>query len=119
LEQKLSDKHMARLELISLYCEKTEDTLGSDEVYFVINGKQVGGVTTIQEAEGKDLRDISNIIFDRTAEIKLYDKDTGIFNNDDLIGSVTASSGQAGQGEMTGKFNRGGADYTLTWRVVA
>ena len=109
---------MARLELISLFCEKTEDTIGSDEVYFVINGNQVGGVNSINASESKDLRYISNIIFDRTAEIKLYDKDTGIFNNDDLIGSVTASSGQAGEGEITGKFNRGGADYTLTWRVV-
>jgi hypothetical protein len=110
---------MARLELISLYCEKTQDTFGSDEIYFVINGNQIGGVNSINETEGKDLRYISHIIFDRTAEIRLYDKDTGIFNNDDFIGSVTATSGQAGEGEMTGKFNRGGADYTLTWRVLA
>ncbi|NMG09132.1 hypothetical protein [Brasilonema sp. UFV-L1] len=110
---------MARLELISLYCEKTEDTVGSDEIYFVINGNQVGGVNTINAREGKDLRYISNIIFDRTAEIALYDKDTGIFNEDDLVGSVTATSGQVGEGEITAKFSRGGSDYTLTWRVLA
>lgn len=108
---------MAKLRLISLYCEKTEDNAGADEAYLVVNGRQVGGVNSINDREGRDLTYIEPILFTGSAEIRLYDQDTGVFDKDDFLGSLTATSDQAGQGEQRGRFNKDDADYTLTWEV--
>ena len=48
----------------------------------------------------------------------LHDRDTGVFDKDDHLGTVTASKAQAGKGEQQGKFTRDGANYTLYYEVV-
>ena len=110
---------MPRLRLISLYCQTTEDNTGADEAYLVVNGRQVGGVNSINDRQARDLTYIDPISFTTTAEIRLYDQDTGVFDKDDFLGSLTATKEQAGLGEQRGKFTQDGADYTLTWEVLA
>lgn len=109
---------MPQLRLISLYCEKTEDNTGADEAYLVVDGRQVGGVNSINDREGRDLTYINPIPFSSSTEIRLYDKDTGVFDKDDFLGSLMATVEQAGLGEQRGKFNKDDADYTLTWEVL-
>ncbi|HEY9672153.1 MAG TPA: hypothetical protein V6D11_11955 [Waterburya sp.] len=109
---------MPKLKLISLYCETTEDNTGADEAYLLVNGRQVGGVNSINDRQSRDLTYIEPIAFTTSAEIRLYDQDTGVFDKDDFLGSLTATSAQAGRGEYRGRFNRDGADYTLTWEVL-
>lgn len=109
---------MPKLRLISLYCEKTEDNAGADEAYLVVNGRQVGGVNSINDREARDLTYIEPISFTSSAEIRLYDEDTGVFDKDDFLGSLSATAKQAGQGEQRGRFNQDDADYTLTWEVI-
>lgn len=109
---------MPSLRLVSLYCEKTEDNAGADEAYLLVNGQQVGGVNSINDRESRDLTFIQPIPFSTTAEIRLFDEDTGIFDDDDALGTLTASSDQVGQGEQRGRFTEDEADYTLTWEVL-
>ncbi|WP_377482151.1 MAG: hypothetical protein P2A85_29130 (plasmid) [Microcoleus anatoxicus] len=54
----------------------------------------------------------------RSAEIKLYDEDTGIFDKDAHLGTATVGSDLAGKGEQQGKFTDDGANYTLYCEVV-
>lgn len=110
---------MPKLRLISLYCEQTEDNAGADEAYLVVNGQQVGGVQSINDREARNLTYIPPISFTSSAEIRLYDQDTGIFDKDDYLGTLNASSSQVGRGEQRGKFTEDDADYTLTWEVLA
>lgn len=108
---------MSNLRLISLYCEETEDNAGADEAYLLVNGQQVGGVNSINNRESRDLTYIGLIPFSTTAEIRLFDEDTGVFDDDDALGTLTADSNQVGQGEQRGNFTGDGANYTLTWEV--
>jgi hypothetical protein len=107
---------MPKLKLKSLYCETTEDSGGPDEAYFVVNGEQVWGAQSINDREPRPV-DIE-IDFSTSAEIKLYDEDTGIWDKDDHLGTVTATADLAGQGEQQGKFTEDGANYTLYYEVV-
>ncbi len=109
---------MPKLRLISLYCQTTEDNTGADEAYLVVNGQQVGGVNSINDREARSLTYIEPISFTTSAEIKLYDQDTGIFDKDDHLGTLKATASQAGKGEQRGRFREDGADYTLTWEVL-
>ncbi len=109
---------MSHLRLISLFCETTEDNGGADEAYLVVNGQQVGGVNSINNREARSLTYIQPIHFTSSAEIKLYDEDTGIFDDDDYLGTLMATSNQTGKGEQRGRFTEDGANYTLTWEVL-
>jgi hypothetical protein len=107
---------MPTLRLKSLYCETTEDSAGPDEAYLIVNGKKVWGIQTINDREPRPIN--KDVKFSTSAEIKLYDADTGVFDKDDHLGTVTVSSKLAGQGEQQGKFIEDGANYTLYYDVV-
>ena len=107
---------MTTLKIKSLYCETTEDNSGPDEAYLVVNGEQVWGAQSINDREPRPI-DIE-IDFSTSAEIKLYDEDTGIFDKDDHLGTVTVTADLAGQGEQQGMFTEDGANYTLYYEVV-
>jgi hypothetical protein len=107
---------MRKLKLKSLYCHKTEDTSGSDEAYLVVNGEQIWGDQPINDEDPRPIN--IELDFSKQVEIKLYDRDTGIFDRDDYLGTVTVTADQADQGEKQGKFTEDGADYTLYYEVV-
>lgn len=108
---------MSILKLKSLHCERTEDSSGPDEAYLVVNGSQVWGPQSINDREPRDVG--REIEFTSSAEIKLYDADAGgPFDKDDHLGTVTAVSDLAGQGEQHGRFTKDGAGYTLYYEVI-
>jgi len=107
---------MPKLKLKSLYCQTTEDSSGPDEAYLLVNGQQVWGDQSINDREGRPIN--KEVDFSTSAEIKLYDRDTGVFDKDDHLGTVTVSQALAGKGEQQGKFTLDGANYTLYYEVV-
>ena len=58
------------------------------------------------------------IDFTTSVQIKLFDRDTGLWDDDDHLGTITVDHTLAGQGEQQGKFTKDGADYTLYYEVV-
>jgi hypothetical protein len=107
---------MPKLKLKSLYCETTEDSGGPDEAYLIVNGQQVWGTQSINDREGRPVD--KEVDFTTSAEIKLYDEDTAVFDKDDHLGTVTAGSDLVGKGEQQGKFTGDGANYTLYYEVI-
>jgi len=82
----------------------------------LVNGQQVWGDQSINDREGRPIN--KEVDFSTSAEIKLYDRDTGIFDKDDHLGTVNVSKDLAGKGEQQGKFTLDGANYTLYYEVV-
>lgn len=116
-----SENYMPKLKLISLFCETTEDSTGPDEAYLTVNGRRVWGPESINDHETRGLDGVGEVEFTTSAQIKLYDEDSGIFgvDNDDDLGTIDAKSDMAGQGEKRERFTRDGANYTLTFEVKA
>jgi hypothetical protein len=105
-----------RLVLVSLDCRETEDWLGADEAYLRVHGVTVWGPQSMNDGDSLDIN--RSVPFSSTAKIRLYDADTGIFDNDDFLGEVTATASQANRGEQYASFTQDGANYQLTYRVV-
>jgi hypothetical protein len=103
-----------RLNLISLHCARKQDAIGRDEPQLFVDGVSVFGPGDMGRGETVDLRPRS-ALFAEVARIRLTEVDPG---PDDELGTVVASSSQAGQGAQLGEFSRPGADYNLTYEVV-
>jgi hypothetical protein len=109
---------MARLRLIQLQCNKTEDLLGADEAYLRVNGAVVWGPRNMQQGGIQALTAVPPIPFFGLSSVELFDQDTGgIFDPDDFLGAIAVSSQQVGQGPQLGSFTGDEANYTLTYEV--
>lgn len=106
-----------QIELISLTCHDTEDSFGHDEAYLTVNGVRVWGDVDMIEGSRAELR--TAVGFDQKALVRLYDADTGIWDRDDHLGTVTVKGSQVNQGTQEATFKEDGAKYTLTYRVVS
>ena len=82
-----------------------------------MHGDTVWGPQSMNDGDSLDIN--RSVPFSSTAKIRLYDADTGIFDNDDFLGEVTATASQANRGEQYATFTQDGANYQLTYRVVA
>jgi hypothetical protein len=107
---------MAKLRLISLACNTTEDNLGADETYLLVNGVKVWGAS-MNNNDVVDLSGVDDLDFRSRARVELYDEDSP--DDDDHLGIFYVRSGQAGRGEREYKFVEDEADYTLTYEVLA
>ncbi len=118
---------MARVQLVSLTCITPEDN-AADEAYLVAISNRnpppstvrtVWGPESINNSQSRSLRHVAPIPFDTSAEIQLFDQDSGLpGDNDDYLGSVFPNSTQLNKGEQRDSFNGHGANYVLTWVVV-
>jgi hypothetical protein len=108
-----------KLRLISLYCSTTEDDLGEDEPYLLVNGVKVWGAENpgLNNGDTADLSAVPVIDFGTRARVELFDEDSP--DDDDLLGRFYAGKSQVGQGELEYKFVEDDADYTLTYEVTA
>jgi hypothetical protein len=111
-----ADTDPYRVVIVSLRCLDTEDTFGADEAYIKVNDRTVWGPQSMNEDDALPINE--SVEFTTTAEIRLYDADTGIFDKDDFLGEVTASKDQVNQGEQKGTFKRDGAHYRMIYKVV-
>src|SRR6266513_1761853 len=100
---------MPKLRLISLRCDQTEDAFGGDEPYFTKNHHVViWGPGSINNGQQLDLQQIPKLDFSANLSVQLWDQDTGFLDPDDLLGSLTVSSADAGQGFKQYRFNGDG-----------
>jgi hypothetical protein len=106
----------AKLHLISLHCLKTEDIVGPDHAYLLVNGLKVWGPQALGNGDTADLRQVGAVPFTGSARLSLYDKDFA--DPDDWLGDVVISPSQAGRGERTAVFSQDGAHYVLTYTVT-
>lgn len=109
---------MPQLKLISIYCRETEDWTGADEALIKVNGNDTWR-GSLNDRQSKSLSSLPLIPFSSTARIELFDEDAGGPDNADFLGSVDVQAFEAGQGEKYPKFTEDGANYTITYEVVA
>ncbi len=110
---------MPKLKLLSLQCHQTEDNLGPDEPYLVVNQNVVWGPTSMGSGQSTTLQVVDPIEFAGNVGVQLFDQDTGFLDPDDLLGGISISGQQAGQGTRQGSFTGDGAIYTLNYEVLA
>lgn len=113
---------MPKLKLISLVCEATEDYSGNDEIYLLVKGRRVWGVSDMDTSppskKTKDLSGVALIDFTDNARLDLYDEDTGWLDDDDHLGTNYVYASEAGQGSKERAFTDEGASYRLTYEVL-
>lgn len=101
--------------LHSITCLTTEDWLGADEPYLLVNGRRVWGDSSMNDVESSRV-DVT-VTSTGTAWVHLYDEDAGWFDDDDLLGVLLIGEDQIGAGVQQGRFTLDGADYTLYYEV--
>jgi hypothetical protein len=106
---------MATLNIVTLFCLKTED-LGDDEAYLVVNGNLLCGPRKMRVGQTWFIN--KQVKFTNSLEIKLFDRDSGAFDSDDYLGTITVTSALKDQGEQIGSFRKDGANYNLYYNVV-
>ena len=104
------------LRLLTLSCERTEDTTGADEAYLEVNGRRVWAASM----NDGQLRNVDEEIeFAGSVSVALYDADgSTFFDSDDYLGRTRITTAEADTGEKEHRFSRDGARYVLTYRVV-
>ncbi|MET9337076.1 hypothetical protein [Nonomuraea sp. NPDC003804] len=103
------------IELISLTCNKKQDSVGEDEPQLFINGVSKFGPGKMGKGDTEILTGTTFEFFS-TATMELFDVDKG--SNDDFLGSVVVSSSEAGAGIQVEKFDHlNGAEYTIVYEV--
>jgi hypothetical protein len=104
---------MATLRLISLKCNRQEDSTGDDDTYIEINN---GGQFWKGRFDDGQSRTINkDFSFVSRADIRLYEYDQ--YDPDDFLGSHIVTRDEQGQGEKKVNFSASGASYDLTYIV--
>jgi hypothetical protein len=104
---------MARLHIRTLKCVKLHDPLAPDEPKLTINGSTVAGPLSMRKGAETTL----NAFWDFTSAVTvvLVEEDAG---PDDVLGSVTITESQIGDGVLEAVFNdKTHADYHMTYDV--
>ena len=110
-----STQAVARVRLLRLACQQTEDSTGPDEAYLKINGETVFGPVSINDGQTANIG--ISIPFDVVARVELFDEDSP--DSDDPLGVIIISEDEAGTGEKAQDFKEEGASYTLFYAVEA
>ena len=110
---------MPKLKLKKLKCVETEDFVAADEPYLVVDQNVVWGPGSLANGDTANLQSVDEIEFTGNVGVQLFDQDTGFLDPDDLLGGITIGSGQAGQGLKTASFTGDGANYVLSYEVLA
>ena len=110
------------LHLKHLVCYQTEDWwFDGDEAYITINGNSQWGIHKAKPGRvwHETTAPAMNqwFLFSSSARVQLYDNDTGIFDKDDLLGTLMVSANVGTN--QTFRFRQDGANYVLTYDVVA
>jgi hypothetical protein len=117
---------MPNLTFVSLECHKTDDVSEDDSIfdvgledepYLKVGHKKVwSGRMVIGNVE--DLSGVEPIPFEENIRVELWERDSGyVSGQDDLLGYVIIHASQIGHGEVSHKFKRRRARYTLVFKV--
>jgi hypothetical protein len=112
---------MATLKLIDLYCIETEDSLGADEPYLLVDGskKWSGSLNNGEHAPMVDKQgNPLEFTFNGAIDIKLYDSDGNHwYDRDDFLGSFRVTELDVVGGNPM-HFTLDGANYELSYTVT-
>ena len=107
---------MPTLRLSRLYCHRTSDGPGKDDIAIV-------GIDTPHIWKGKmsassGHNDLGLVWgFDNILRLAIYEMDGGLFGNDDLLGAINLDQSHVGSGQHIFTFTGHGSHYELTWQV--
>ncbi|MCB5292362.1 hypothetical protein [Arthrobacter sp. SO3] len=102
---------MPTLQLKLIQCHGTEDWTGPDESYLLIGGRKVWGSQSMNDGAQEPLTQVSGVPFENSLRLSLYDQDSGLWDDDDYLGSWVVWGGEHTQGEKEARFNGDGADF--------
>jgi hypothetical protein len=102
-----------RIDILLVRCIKAgADRAGTpDELFFTVNGQDIAFGRTISMQTGGVANVGLSANFNGTANVSLFDKDTGSGN--DFMGGFSASS----NGQQTRQVSGSGSIYEVTYRV--
>ena len=115
--QSSKECQMPQIQLKSITCEITEDFTGPDEAILIVNGTPVFGPFQINSSQTVDLSNVDSISFGLFATISLLEQDSGPFDADDHLGTISVANSQVDGGSQEGVFNLSGALYRLSYEV--
>src|SRR3954447_14132407 len=106
---------MSQIRLVSLHCDKLQDSISEDEIEVRVNGATVVGPIGVHKNKSVPLNAVRS--FDGTAVITMVEKDKN--SHEDNLGTVVATAKEAGQGDTIRTFAQAAhARYELTYNVT-
>ena len=106
---------MSQIKLVSLHCEKLQDSISEDEIRVRVNGSTVVGPIGVHKNQTIPLNAVRS--FDGTAVVTMVEEDKN--SHEDNLGTVVVTAKEAGQGNKTGVFDQARhAHYELTYNVT-
>ncbi len=108
---------MAILKLLDLRCVTSQER-GGDEPYLLVDGDKVWKSDDMNSGSVTSLRSLDLIEFDNKIKVELKEKDTGLFNKDDHLGSCTIRESGLGKDELDCEFDEDGAHYVLIYKIM-
>ena len=108
------------LQLVSIRCVEPEDA-GGDEAYLRVGGRRVWSSGRSMGSDDEELLStLPATRFTENIDVSLWDEDGPQWlDSDDRLGTIRVRHEQVGQRDLTGQFTLDGANYVLTYRVVA
>jgi hypothetical protein len=106
----------AQLHIVSIRCYGQNDTWGSDEPYFLVNGVRVwerGNVNYLQTVSV----DVY-VPFEDVVTLEMWEDDGGLTGRDDLMARWFMFTGEAGSGVHGVWTQYGGGSYIMYYEVV-
>jgi hypothetical protein len=109
---------MALLHLLSITCDRRDDTVGKDKPMLKVDGVTVWSGTGFSRGESAPLSTVAPRPFPNTGVVamELWEQDAAP-NPDDFLGRVTISADVAGSGSRTANFTQSSAEYRVIYRV--
>ena len=105
---------MSQIRLVSLHCDKLQDSISEDEIVVRVNGARVVGPIGVHKNSTVPLN--ASRSFNGTAVVTMVEEDTN--SQDDELGTHVVTEKEAGQGNKIHVFDEAThARYELTYSV--
>ena len=106
---------MSQIKLVSLHCDKLQDSISEDEIKVRVNGATVVGPIGVHKNATVPLSATRS--FNGTAVVTMVEEDKN--SQEDELGTVVVTDKEAGQGNKTRAFAQAAhARYELTYNVT-
>ena len=106
---------MSQIRLVSLHCDKLQDSISEDEIVVRVNETTVVGPLGVHKNKTVPLNAIRS--FNGTAVVTMVEEDKN--SHEDELGTIVVTDKEAGQGNKTRAFDHAAhARYELTYIVT-
>jgi hypothetical protein len=119
------DMVMPFIQFVSLKCIELDDdseysaydTPDVDEPYLLVDGNKVWSGRMVEE-EVEDLSGVKPVEFNERICVELWEKDPGLFGEDDLLGKLFIEPSSTSSGTITEDLTSGTTKYVLKYKVI-